>query len=115
MRIPTSMHASRMRTVRSLTVSRRGGVCIQGEGVSGEGALHPGGGLHPWGSASMGKGGLHAGGGGLHPRGLGRPPCPHEQTDRCKNITLPKTSFAGGNNARDNKVSWPLAKIHFTK
>ena len=38
----------------------------------------------------------------------GRPNC--EQTDKCKNITLPHTSFAGGNNAILNCVSWEYAK-----
>ena len=32
---------------------------------------------------------------------------PHEQTDRCKNITLPQTSFAGGKN-RNRTVTGSL-------
>ena len=67
----TSMHSSRMRTARLLTVS--GGEFAQ-----------------PWwGLPNLG---------GLHPGGLGRPPSPvNRMTHRCKNITLPQTSFAGGN------------------
>ena len=92
-----------MRTTRLLTVWGMGGgglpnpwgVCIQG-----------GGSAQPWGPASRGvcptMGGLHPGGlpnpGGLHPGGLGRPPPPvNRMTHKCKYITLPKTSFAGGN------------------
>ena len=31
-------------------------------------------------------------------RDITTPSSPHGQTDRCKNITLPQTSFAAGNN-----------------
>ena len=96
----TSMHSSRMRTARLLTRSRGGdglhprgsasqrglhpwGVCIQGSAP--QGFLHPRG-VCIWGSASR----------GVCIWGVGQTPSPCEQTDRCKNITLPKTSFAGG-------------------
>ena len=48
---------------------------------------------------ASGPGGMPASGpGGVYPSmQWGRPPC--EQNDRCKNITLPQTSFAGGNYA----------------
>ena len=71
------MHSSRMRTAHLLTASRRG---------------LPGGGCLPTGVSAW----------GVYPSmQLGRqhPPSPHEQNHRqCKNITLPQTSFAGGNN-----------------
>ena len=94
------------------------GVCIQGGlhlGGLHLGGLHPGV-LHLGGSASKGSvfGGLHLGdlhrGGSVHKRGggsaqpprsaygegLGRQPSPlvNRMTHRCKNITLPQTSFA---------------------
>ena len=66
----TSMQSSRMCAARLLTVSESmggGGVCIKGS-------------LHPGGSASK----------GVCIQRLGRP-------HKCKNITLPQASFAGGN------------------
>ena len=108
------MHSSRMRTTRSLTAScciwlgggacvARGhawrGVCVVGRGHAWKGCVC-GGGVHDRGGM-RGKGACVA-------RGLARrgrvwlgvcaqrtPPC--GQTDRCKNITLPQTSFADGN------------------
>ena len=69
-----------------------GGVCIQGEG-----------GLHPGGLQSEGGGSAFRGRGvciqgDLHPDVVGQTPC-KLWTDRCKNITLPQTSFVGGNNS----------------
>ena len=63
---------------------------------SAKGGLHPGGlprgGQHPGGSAS--RGGL--------PRVVEQTPLPpvNRMTQRCKSITLPQTSFAGGKNCR---------------
>ena len=78
------MHFNRMRTARLLTVSRsiRGGVCL---GVSAQGGYPPEGGR---GSAL-----LHT---GIHPPPVNR------ITDRCKNITLPQTLFAGRKNPLPN-------------
>ena len=114
------MHSSKMRTARLLTVSGGGGVCptlgvcicgvcilgvcLQGGlpnnrgsasgrgcaswGLSNLGGLHPGGGVCPT------AGGRHR---GVCPtRGWADPPV-NRMTYRCKNITLPQTSFAGGN------------------
>ena len=90
------MHSSRMRTARLLTITHsiwdERGVC-------------------PWGSA---WGCLPGGGGGSaeggQPRGVCIPACngadtPHVNriTDRYKNITLPLTSFAGGNKCSNLK------------
>ena len=104
-------------------------ICIQG-------GLPRGRGLHPGGSASRQRsalGGLHPGGcasGGLYLEGLhpeevciqevclwGReggwadpsPPSVNRMTHRCENITLSKTSFAGGknHNCRHYMVSVP--------
>ena len=81
------MHSSRMRTARLLTVSRGSaskGVCTTRQGLH-LGGLHLGGSAQPC--------------GGLHLEGLGRPRPPvNRMTHRCKNITLPQTSFAGGKN-----------------
>ena len=78
-----------MRTVRLLPVSPSmhcagGGVCSQG-GVSA-----PGGSVCSWGCLLPG---------GCIPACNGADPLPpvNRMTDRCKNITLPQTSFAGGN------------------
>ena len=79
------------------SASRGGGFSIQLGGV-----LHPAGGgssIQPGGVPPSSQGGvLHpAGGGGfLHPAGgvsLPDPPPVNRMTDRCKNITLAKTSF----------------------
>ena len=67
----TSMHSSRMRTARLLTISRS----IRKE----EGRL-------PWGCIQACN-------------GADTPPPVNRITDRCKNITLPQTSFADGNKA----------------
>ena len=85
------MHSSRMRTARLLTVSQHalpGGVYLVG-GVPSQGSVPAWEGVH-----------AHRGctclGGGTWP---GTPPPWTEWlTDRCKNITLPQTSFAGGKN-----------------
>ena len=74
----TSMHSSRMRTASLLTiptVSEEGGAV---RGVSARGGICPVGVSAP----------LHA---GIHPP-------VNRMTDRCKNITLPQTSFVGGTN-----------------
>ena len=128
----TSIHSSRMRTTRLLTVMR-GGVCIQGEVCPTPGGVpNPGavcilrgvcptveGGLHlgvyptPGGSASRGY---------AQPwrvciciQGLDRPPSPsvNRMTHRCKNITLPQTSFAGGNknSAESDDIDVPLCAL----
>ena len=78
----TRMHSSRMRTVRLLPVSPSitGGVCSRG-GCLLRGCLP-----------------LVRGGDGVYPSmQWGRPPPVDRMTDRCKNITLPQTSFAGSN------------------
>ena len=95
------MHSSRMRTARALTIGR-GGTC--------PGGYLPGGCICPGGCTCQGVY-LHVGvylpRGVYMPRGCtcpggctcrGTPPV-NRMTDRCKNITLPQTSFAGGNNA----------------
>ena len=74
----TRMHSSRMRTVHLLTIS-----CS----VGGGGVVH-----------------LH----GCRPSRMrilpldSDPPLVNRMTDRCKNITLPQTLFAGGNNTKMN-------------
>ena len=85
------------------------GVCIWGLVLPNPGGLHRGGLPNPGGSAScMGsvqpQGGLHPGGvfptvRGLHPGVIGQTPSPpvNRMIHRCKNITLPQTSFPGGN------------------
>ena len=62
------------------------------------GYLVLGGYLVPWGGVPGPRGGGPSPGGYLAPGGCtwsGTPPC--GQTDACKLITLPQTSFAGGN------------------
>ena len=114
----TSTHSSRIRTARLLTVSEG-----EGEGFCPTpGGLHPGGSAQPQGVCIWGVcpnlggvcptlGVLHPGvcptPGGLHRGGsasrgdVGKTPSPsppvNRMTHRCKNITLPQTSFAGGN------------------
>ena len=77
----TSMHSSRMRTTRLLTVL---------------GGLHPGGSTQPGGVCIQGclpnLGGVYIQGGWAYPL----PPV-NRMTHSCKNITLPQTSLAGGN------------------
>ena len=78
--LKTRMHPSRMRTARSLTACRS--ICGGGGvGVHGRGDMH--------GRGCVWKGGV--------PRGHAWPPV-NRMTDACENITLPQTSFAGGNN-----------------
>ena len=108
----TRMHSSMMRTARLLPVSphmhcSRGvylwGGCLVG-GVPAWGVYMPRGVYLPRGVPTQGvclPGGVPAWGLYL-PRGRGylsrySPPV-NRMTDRCKNITLPQTSFAGGNN-----------------
>ena len=83
-----------MRTTRLLTVSEEG--------------LHPAGSASGGGSAS--RGALHRGvaSGGLHPgrictQGGWVDLSMNRMTDRCKNITLPQTSFAGGKKSETNQ------------
>ena len=108
----TSMHSSRMRTARLLTVSRsvRGGRgCLPGGrclGVSAQGGCLPRGCLPGGRVSASGGGGVCLGGclsGGCLPKEY-LPRCMlvytlpvNRITDRCKNIILPQTSFAGGN------------------
>ena len=103
-----------MRTAHVLTVSPSmylapgGGVCSRGCTWSQGGMSAPGGctwsrgGVCSWGGVSAPRGvylvpGVSAPG-GLHLvlRGGLLPPV-NRMTNRCKNITLPQTSFAGGN------------------
>ena len=94
-----------MRTARLLTVSQHalpggvpagGGVPAQGGGVSARGVYLPR-------------------GGGCTCQGVscpGTPPPMNRMTDRCKNITFPQTSFAGGNNVT-NRLCEALLKRKF--
>ena len=81
----TRLHSSRMRTARPLTVSPS--MLCAGGAWSG-GHLVPGGGLVRGGPGSEGVACHHA---------LRQTPRVNGMTDGCKNITLPQTSFAGGN------------------
>ena len=99
--LPTRMYSSRMRTARLLTVSQqyKGSTCPGGvylpRGCTGPGGV-PAQGVHlPMGVYLPGGGGVPAQGGYL-PRYSPHPV--NRMTDRCKNLTLPQTSFAGGNN-----------------
>ena len=104
------MHSSRMRTAHLLTVSRNiplggRGVCLQGGLPPGRVCIH--GGLHP------GEGWAHSSSRSAYRAGRPRPPgCRppgHVNCDACwqanptvdrqtsENITLPLTSFEGGN------------------
>ena len=101
------MHSSEMRTALLLTVSRS--IWGWGEGVCPEGVLPrdvegclprgvsprdlPSGRL-PWGVSQ------HA----MEQTPL--PPWKESQTDLCKNITLPQTSFADGNDNVGFQVQW---------
>ena len=130
----TSMHSSRMHTVRLLTISGGGppteggsasrGVCpTWGVCLTPRGQPNPGGGLHPegWGSASGGvcppRGGLHPWGsaskGGVCPTpgGSAHPLC--EQNDWQTGVkTLPCRNFvAGGKNIRN---TWPGIPLYTT-
>ena len=87
----TRLHSSRMRTARMLTISpsmlcaRR---CAWSWGCFGlEGGCLVWGGCLAWGG----------GGGGIPACTEAEPPV-NRMTNRCKNITLPQTSFAGGSN-----------------
>ena len=112
----TRMHSSRMRATRLLPVSPSmhcswGGVPAK-EGVPARGVYLPGGYL-PGGCTCQG---VPAQGvylpGGVPARGVYLPrwgvpakggiPLVNRMTDRCKNITLPHTSFAGGNNPKSS-------------
>ena len=89
-----------MRTARSLPygcLCPGGGSVQEGlyRGVSVEGGLCPRGlcqGAFCLGGLCLGSGVLCSGG------SLSEKPDPPGQTDTCENITLPQTSFAGGNN-----------------
>ena len=86
----TRMHSNRMRTARLLTVSQH---ALLGRGVP------------AWGCTCLGvylPGAVYLSRGCTCPGGVYLPrysPPVNRMTDRCKNITLPQTSFAGGNNA----------------
>ena len=101
----TILHSSRMHTARALTISR-GGVPVWSRGVYLPG---PGGWYVPgprgctclvWGVYVPGPGGVPAWspGGGAVP-GQVLPPWTEFLTHASENITLPQTSFAGGNNS----------------
>ena len=96
----TSMHPSRMGTAHLLTYPGMGD-CFQGGGLRNQRGL-------PGGSAQLGVGGCASGGGlpvrGVNPGGyasyggVGQTPRWTEgMTHACENVTLPQTSFAGGN------------------
>ena len=89
----TRLHSSRMHTAHSLTVSPSmlwwgGGRYLVG-GVPG---LRVGACLVPGGCLPG------SGGGPVSQHALRQIPPMNRMTDRCKNITLPQTSFAGGKN-----------------
>ena len=109
-KIKKRMHSSKMRTARLLTVSQHTlpegvppRVCTYLGGVPARRVYLPGGYL-PGGVPA--QGGVYLPGGVHLPRGVcvpawgctcpGTPPV-NRMTERCKNITLPQTSFAGGN------------------
>ena len=116
------MHSSRMRTACLLTIMGGGG-SAQPRGSASRGVCPTQGGLHPWRGGLPNLGGLHPEGSGqpwgvfptwgvcirgvcptpgvcIGGGGLGRlPPPVNRMTHRCKNITLPQTSFAGGKDA----------------
>ena len=77
------MHSNRMRTVRLLTVSHALEGYLPGSGVPARGCTC--------------QGGVPAQ--GVPAQGVPAQVLPpvNRITDRCKNITLPQTSFAGGN------------------
>ena len=81
----TSMHSSRMRTARLLTVSHRIRVEVSAYG-----------GCLPRRCVSQ------------HAMGQTSPPLVDRITDRCKNITFSKTSFAGGKNFAKEWVEYPF-------
>ena len=86
-----------MRTARALTIG--------GGGVPAQGVYLPGGGVPAQGALPARRGVYLPGGvctcpGGVPAWRVYLPRCPspvNRMTDRCKNITLPQTSFAGGN------------------
>ena len=87
------MHSSRMLTARALTIGG-GGVYLPG-GVPARGVYLPGG-IPAWGV--------------YLPAGVPAQVLPlvNRMTDRCKNITLPQTSFAGGKYYLFQKFTLPL-------
>ena len=108
------MHSSRVSTARLLPYLP---ACSVPEGVPGSGVLVPGG---AWSQGCLVLGGVPGPRGCTWFQGVpgpggvlfctifwdtivtcpGIPPPPlNRMTDRCKNITLPQTSFAGGNNS----------------
>ena len=105
------LHSSRMCTSRALTVSPSmlcaGGVSSLGGSPLGEGGLlwergvSSGGGGLLWGrgvsSRGVSSGGSPPGGVVVSQHALRQTPPVNRMTNRCKNITLPQTSFAGGN------------------
>ena len=111
------MHSSRMHTTCLLTESQHallggsvptqgvylpGGICLVG--VPARGYLPEGGCTWPqWctcpGERGVPAQGVHLSGGCTCPGGTCPGTSPHEQNGRCKNITLPQTSFAGSNNS----------------
>ena len=100
-KLPTSMHSSRMRTARLLTASpnmhsAEEGVCSR-RGVSGP---------REGGSSPRGHGGVCSGEGVSQHAPRQTPPV-NRMTDRCKNISLPQTSFVGGK----NRLAHPPLKL----
>ena len=91
----TRLHSSRMRTTRLLPVSP---------------SMHCAGRVCSWGCLL--PGGVLSGGvcsRGCIPACNGADPPVNRMIDRCKNITLSQTSFAGGNNKRNKK--WVSANM----
>ena len=94
----TRMHSSRMRTARLLTVSQHAlpGVYLA-RGSTCPGGCISAGGVPAWAAVCT------------CPEGCtcpGTPPPVNRMTDRCKNITLPQTSFAGGKKKTLESVLW---------
>ena len=92
----TRMHSSRMRTTRSS--SRPRGVSTRyppGPGTPPPETRHPPGTRHPPEQTPPISG----------TPGTRHPPPVNRMTNRCKNITLPQTSFAGGNQQQNITAS----------
>ena len=128
--LKTRLHSSRMRSARTLTISPSmlcagvgwdGGLCMVLGGVHGPGVcVFPGGGAYSWGV--HGPGGAWSQGGWYPSMHWDRPlPPVNRMINRCKNITLPQTSFACGNNGLTTTCfkpccfSWEKKRIRLLK